>query len=84
MFASGMAAIATTLLSVAQAPATSVFFNAPIYGGTETLLMKVLPQARHRRAWNSPPMPAADEIDRSGLEETKAKLKRTAPASRPS
>jgi methionine-gamma-lyase len=43
VFASGMAAIATTLLSVAR-PGDTVVFNAPIYGGTETLLMKVLPQ----------------------------------------
>jgi len=43
VFASGMAAIATTLLSVAR-PGDVVFYNAPIYGGTETLLMKVLPQ----------------------------------------
>jgi methionine-gamma-lyase len=43
VFASGMAAIATTLLSVAR-PGDVVFFNAPIYGGTETLLMKVLPR----------------------------------------
>jgi methionine-gamma-lyase len=43
VFASGMAAIATALLSVAR-PGDTVFFNAPIYGGTETLLMKVLPQ----------------------------------------
>lgn len=43
VFASGMAAIATTLLSVAR-PGDTVFFNAPIYGGTETLLMRVLPQ----------------------------------------
>ena len=43
VFASGMAAISTALLSVAR-PGDIVFFNAPIYGGTETLLMKVLPQ----------------------------------------
>ncbi len=43
VFASGMAAIATTLLSVAR-PGDVVFYNAPIYGGTESLLMKVLPQ----------------------------------------
>ncbi len=43
VFASGMAAIATTLLSVAK-PGEIVFYNAPIYGGTETLLMKVLPR----------------------------------------
>jgi len=43
VFASGMAAIATTLLSLAR-PGDVVFFNAPIYGGTETLLMKVLPR----------------------------------------
>jgi methionine-gamma-lyase len=43
VFASGMAAIATALLSVAR-PGDVVFYNAPIYGGTETLLMKVLPQ----------------------------------------
>ncbi len=43
VFASGMAAIATTLLSVAR-PGDVIFYNAPIYGGTETLLMKVLPR----------------------------------------
>jgi methionine-gamma-lyase len=43
VFASGMAAIATTLLSLAK-PGDIVFYNAPIYGGTETLLMKVLPK----------------------------------------
>jgi methionine-gamma-lyase len=43
VFASGMAAIATTLLSVAR-PGDTIVFNAPIYGGTETLLMKMLPQ----------------------------------------
>jgi len=43
VFASGMAAISTTLLSVAK-PGDTIFFNAPIYGGTETLLMKVLPR----------------------------------------
>ncbi|HTZ70132.1 MAG TPA: cystathionine gamma-synthase family protein [Acetobacteraceae bacterium] len=43
VFASGMAAIATTLLSVAR-PGDTIFFNAPIYGGTETLLTKVLPR----------------------------------------
>ncbi len=43
VFASGMAAIATSLLSVAR-PGDVVFYNAPIYGGTETLLMRVLPQ----------------------------------------
>ncbi len=43
VFASGMAAIATTLLTVAR-PGDVIFYNAPIYGGTETLLMKVLPR----------------------------------------
>ena len=43
VFASGMAAIATTLLSLAR-PGDVIFYNAPIYGGTETLLMKVLPR----------------------------------------
>ncbi len=43
VFASGMAAISTALLSLAK-PGEIVFFNAPIYGGTETLLMKVLPR----------------------------------------
>ena len=41
VFASGMAAIATTLLSVAR-PGDTIFFSAPIYGGTETLMTKVL------------------------------------------
>ncbi len=43
VFASGMAAISTTLLAVAK-PGEIIFYNAPIYGGTETLLMKVLPK----------------------------------------
>ena len=43
VFASGMAAIATTLLSAAR-PGDVIFHNAPIYGGTATLLMKVLPR----------------------------------------
>jgi methionine-gamma-lyase len=43
VFASGMAAIATTLLAVCK-PGDVVFYNAPIYGGTETLLMKVFPR----------------------------------------
>lgn len=43
VFASGMAAISTALLSLAR-PGDVVFYNAPIYGGTETLLMRVLPQ----------------------------------------
>ena len=43
VFASGMAAISTTLLAVAK-PGEIIFYNAPIYGGTETLLMKVLPR----------------------------------------
>jgi len=41
VFASGMAAIATTLLSVAK-PGDVIFFSAPIYGGTETLMTKAL------------------------------------------
>lgn len=41
VFASGMAAIATTLLSMAR-PGDAIFFSAPIYGGTETLLTRLL------------------------------------------
>jgi len=43
VFASGMAAISTTLLAIAR-PGDTVFYSAPIYGGTETLLAKVLGQ----------------------------------------
>lgn len=41
VFASGMAAISTTLLSLAR-PGDTIFFSAPIYGGTETLMTKAL------------------------------------------
>lgn len=41
VFASGMAAIATTLLALAK-PGESILHSRPLYGGTEALLAKVL------------------------------------------
>ena len=43
VFASGMAAIATSILSFVR-PGDAVVFSEPIYGGTEFLLDNVLPQ----------------------------------------
>lgn len=43
VFASGMAAISTTLLHVAR-PGDVILFSEPVYGGTDYLLKHVLPQ----------------------------------------
>lgn len=43
VFSSGMAAIATTLLTFLR-PGDTVVHSEPIYGGTEFLLFKILPQ----------------------------------------
>ncbi len=43
VFASGMAAISTTLLHVAR-PGDIILFSEPVYGGTDYLLKHVLPQ----------------------------------------
>ena len=43
VFASGMAAISTTVLSFAR-PGDVVVYSEPIYGGTEFLLDRILPQ----------------------------------------
>ncbi len=43
VFASGMAAISTTLWSYAR-PGTAILHSDPIYGGTDFLLKKILPQ----------------------------------------
>lgn len=43
VFASGMAAIATSLLATARTGET-ILHSTPMYGGTETLLAKVLPR----------------------------------------
>ena len=43
VFASGMAAISTTLWAYAR-PGTSILHSDPIYGGTDFLLKKILPQ----------------------------------------
>src|SRR5438309_455200 len=43
VFASGMAAIATTALSFAR-PGDVVLHSQPLYGGTETLLARTLPE----------------------------------------
>jgi len=47
-FASGMAAIATTLLTFLR-PGDVVVHSGPIYGGTEFLVQKILPQFDIRR-----------------------------------
>jgi methionine-gamma-lyase len=43
VFASGMAAISTTLWAYAR-PGTVIVHSGPVYGGTEFLLKKILPQ----------------------------------------
>ena len=43
VFASGMAAISTTLWAYAR-PGTAILHSDPIYGGTDFLLKKILPQ----------------------------------------
>lgn len=43
VFASGMAAIATTLLTFLR-PGDTIVYSEPVYGGTEFLLCKILPQ----------------------------------------
>jgi methionine-gamma-lyase len=43
VFASGMAAISTTLWAYAR-PGTTILHSDPIYGGTDFLLKKILPQ----------------------------------------
>jgi methionine-gamma-lyase len=43
VFASGMAAISTTLWAYAR-PGTAILHSNPIYGGTDFLLKKILPQ----------------------------------------
>lgn len=48
VFASGMAAIATTILSFAR-PGDVVVYAVPIYGGTEYLLDRVLPEFNIQR-----------------------------------
>ncbi|NIP79857.1 MAG: aminotransferase class I/II-fold pyridoxal phosphate-dependent enzyme, partial [Gemmatimonadetes bacterium] len=43
VFSSGMAAIATTLLTFLR-PGDAIVHSDPVYGGTEFLLFKILPQ----------------------------------------
>jgi methionine-gamma-lyase len=43
VFSSGMAAIATTLLTFLR-PGDSIAYSEPVYGGTEFLLVNILPQ----------------------------------------
>src|SRR5260370_36866267 len=43
VFASGMAAISTTLWAFAR-PGTVIIHSGPVYGGTDFLLEKILPQ----------------------------------------
>ncbi|MFO6428959.1 cystathionine gamma-synthase family protein [Erythrobacter sp. W302b] len=43
VFASGMAAISTTVLSMAR-PGDAIVYTAPVYGGTDFLFDKLLPQ----------------------------------------
>src|SRR6516225_2060042 len=43
VFASGMAAISTTLWAYAR-PSTVIIHSGPVYGGTDFLLKKILPQ----------------------------------------
>jgi methionine-gamma-lyase len=43
VFASGMAAISTTLWAYAR-PGSVIVYSGPVYGGTEFLLTRILPQ----------------------------------------
>jgi methionine-gamma-lyase len=43
VFASGMAAISTTLWAYAR-PGSVIIHSGPVYGGTDFLLKKILPQ----------------------------------------
>jgi methionine-gamma-lyase len=46
VFASGMAAISTTLLHFLR-PGDVMLFSEPVYGGTDYLLKHILPQLSH-------------------------------------
>ena len=64
MFASGMAAISTTLLAFLR-PGDTILHSRPLYGGTETLIRNQLapfgisasasPTAPTRPGWRRPP-----------------------------
>jgi methionine-gamma-lyase len=47
-FASGMAAISTTLMTFLR-PGDSFVFSEPVYGGTEFLVHTILPNSAHGR-----------------------------------
>src|SRR6201981_2755399 len=62
VFASGMAAISTTLWAYAR-PGTTILHSDPIYGGTDFLLKKILPQfGVHQVAFNAEGGVAAMQI----------------------
>ncbi|MBN1334615.1 MAG: PLP-dependent transferase, partial [Deltaproteobacteria bacterium] len=63
LFASGMSAIATTLLALAR-PGDAILSTAPVYGGTHFLLEKILPPLGIEVHWT----PAGDEAP-AGLEQ---------------
>ncbi len=60
VFSSGMAAIATTVLSFAR-PDDVVVYSEPIYGGTEFFLDRILPQFRIERVGFRAGVPGALE-----------------------
>ena len=66
VFASGMAAISTTLWALAR-PGSVILHSDPVYGGTEFLLKTILPQFGIRC------MPFVTEGGREALEKTAAK-----------
>ncbi len=59
VFASGMAAISTTILSFAR-PGDVILFSSPVYGGSDFLLEKLLPQFGIRAM--SFPADASEEV----------------------
>lgn len=53
-FSSGMAAITTTLMTLAR-PGQKILYQRPVYGGTDYLLRHILPE------WNVEPIPVEDD-----------------------
>lgn len=82
VFASGMAAISTTMLAFLR-PGDAVLHSEPVYGGTDYLLKHVLPQFGVRvvgfRA-GAPPAAAEAELRRLGLADRLAMIYIETPA----
>ena len=66
-FTSGMAAITTTLLTLAR-PATAVLYQRPVYGGTDHFLRHMLPE------WNVEAVPVLDGDWQGALDRHRQRL----------